>query len=273
VVAPLDAWAIAVRTEAAGARGAAALWRRAQGWAVDRYVASAYRPFARVILVTDEDAAATVAADPTLRTAVIPNGVDAAHFRPDPQARRDHRTLLFTGILGTPANEHAALRLAHRVLPRVREAMPDARLVLAGRAPSRRVAALASRPGVSIVRDVPDLRPLLAGAGVYACPMESGTGIKNKLLEAMACGAAAVATPLACQGMRVRDGEQLVIAGSDDAFASAVSAILGDALLRERLGMSARRYVEAHHDWDAVARAYEAVYAEASAGGPALAAV
>ena len=52
-----------------------------------------------------------------------------------------------------------------------------------------------------VVADVPDLRPWLWGAAVYACPMESGTGIKNKLLEAMAAGAPAVATPLACQGL------------------------------------------------------------------------
>ena len=75
---------------------------------------------------------------------------------------------------------------------------------------------------------MPDLRPWLWGAGVYACPMESGTGIKNKLLEAMAAGAPAVATPLACQGLAVRDGEQLRMADSDEAFAAALVAVLRD---------------------------------------------
>jgi polysaccharide biosynthesis protein PslH len=262
VIAPLDAWALNVHAELGDARGAEAAWRRAQLRAVERFVASAYRPFARVVLVSEEDAAATRAADPRLRTAFIPNGVDAERFRPDPVLVRDPRTLLFTGVLCTPANEQAARRLVERVLPRVHARIPDARLTLAGRSPSPRVAALANRPGVEVVADAPDLRPLLCAAAVFACAMESGTGIKNKLLEAMACGTAAVATPLAVQGMAARDGHELVVADGDEAFATAVVNLLLDADRRERLGDAARRYVERAHSWDAVAQAYEALYDE-----------
>ena len=109
-----------------------------------------------------------------------------------------------------------------------------------GRSPGPRLRAL---PGVRVVADVPDLRPYLWGAAVYACPMESGTGIKNKLLEAMAAGAPAVATPLACQGLAVRDGEQLRIADTDADFAAALVAVL-----RDPAGWPAPRaaYVTAH---------------------------
>jgi glycosyltransferase involved in cell wall biosynthesis len=113
-----------------------------------------------------------------------------------------------------------------------------------------------------VVADVPDLRPYLWGAAVYACPMESGTGIKNKLLEAMAAGAPAVATPLACQGFAVRDGEHLRIADSDADFAAALVAVLRSP---GGLAEAARAYVTAHHDWDAVAAAYYAVYEHAIA--------
>ena len=96
-----------------------------------------------------------------------------------------------------------------------------------------------------------------ASAGVYACPMESGTGMKYKLLEAMAAGAPAVATPLACQGLNVHDGIELRIADGDAAFAAALIATLHSP---GGLGDAARQYVTAHHDWDAVAEAYAAVY-------------
>jgi glycosyltransferase involved in cell wall biosynthesis len=87
--------------------------------------------------------------------------------------------------------------------------------------------------------------------------MESGTGIKNKLLEAMAAGAPAVATSLACQGLAARDGIELRIADDDEAFAAALVATLHSP---GGLGAAARRYAAAHHDWDAVADAYAAVY-------------
>jgi polysaccharide biosynthesis protein PslH len=260
VIAPLDAWELNVRAEQAGATGVEAIWRRAQADAVRRYTSRAYRPFAATVLVSEQDAALTRAADPALRVEVIPNGVDAAHFAPDGGAV-EPATLLFTGVLRTPANEQAAIRLAERVLPAVRARIPQARLVLAGRTPSERVNALAKLPGVEVVADAPDLRPLLRSATVFGCAMESGTGIKNKLLEAMACGAAAVATPLAVQGLSTRDGEELLVA--DDRFADAVVRVLADPELRARLGTAARAYVEREHSWEAVARAYEALYEDA----------
>jgi glycosyltransferase involved in cell wall biosynthesis len=244
VIAPLDAWHLNVRAEAERAAGAERIWRRAQERAVRRWQATAYRAFARVIVVTEEDARAL---DPSLPVTVIPNGVDAASFAP-PGGERSG--VVFTGALDTPANEAAAVRLAERIMPRV-----PAQLTLVGRSPTERVRALGG-----VVGDVPDIRPWLWGAAAYACPMDSGTGIKNKLLEAMAAGAPAVATPLACQGLGVRDGEHLLIAESDADFAAALTATLQDRDAAARRADAARAYVRARHDWDAVAAAYHAVY-------------
>ncbi|MDA0159583.1 glycosyltransferase [Solirubrobacter ginsenosidimutans] len=256
VIAPLDAWHRNVHAEVASATGLERVWRQSQERAVRRFEARAYRPYRRVVLVTDEDAHEVSRLDPSLRTATIPNGVDAAHFAPDGRPRAG---VVFTGALDAPSNEQAALRLAERIMPLVRQSLPDAALTLVGRSPGPRLRALS---GVSVIADVPDLRPYLWGAGVYACPMVSGTGIKNKLLEAMAAGAPAVATPLACQGLAVHDGAELRIADSDGDFAAALVSVLRDPA---GLADAARAYVTARHDWDAVAAAYFAVYEHAVA--------
>jgi glycosyltransferase involved in cell wall biosynthesis len=261
VLAPLDAWHLNVRAEAAAARGVERVWRLTQERAVRRFESQAYRPYARVVLVTEQDARAVAALDPALRVTAIPNGVDAAHLAPPDDAVRDGR-VLFTGALEAPANEQAAVRLVRRILPRLRERVPGAGVDLVGRAPGPAVRALAAEPGVRLAADVPDLRPWLWAAPVYACPMVSGTGIKNKLLEAMAAGAPAVASPLACQGLAVRDGEQLRVAGDDDAFAAALAELLEAPALGARLAEAARSYVLARHDWDAVADAYQSLYEE-----------
>lgn len=247
VIAPLDAWHLNVAAEAASASGVERMWRRLQERAVRRFEARAYAPYRRVVLVTDDDAAAL---DPSLPVVTIPNGVDAARFAPDGRPRSG---VLFTGALDAPANEQAALRLASRIMPLV----PDASLTLVGRSPGPRLRAL---EGVRVIADVPDLRPYLWGAAVYACPMVSGTGIKNKLLEAMAAGAPAVATPLACQGLTVTD--QVRVAAEDEAFAAAIVSLLRDP---GTIAESALAYVREHHDWDAVAAAYFAVYERAVA--------
>jgi glycosyltransferase involved in cell wall biosynthesis len=94
---------------------------------------------------------------------------------------------------------------------------------------------------------------------VYACPMDSGTGIKNKLLEAMAAQAPCVATRLACQGLTAAD---LLVADTDDELASAIVELLRDPARAARLGAAGRAYVREHHDWDVVASAYEALWEE-----------
>jgi glycosyltransferase involved in cell wall biosynthesis len=250
LIAPLDAWHLNVHAEAERAHGAERVWRRQQERAVRRWEANAYRPFRRVVLVTDEDAREVARLDRTLRVATIANGVDAALLAPPPSVERSG--ILFTGALDAPSNSQAATRLAQRILPLVRRELPDAKLTIVGRSPGPDVRALGG-----VVADVPDLRPYLWGAAVYACPMESGTGIKNKLLEAMAAGAPAVATPLACQGI---DASHALVADSDADFAAGLVALLRDRERAAAQADGAREYVRARHDWDAVASAYLALY-------------
>jgi glycosyltransferase involved in cell wall biosynthesis len=90
--------------------------------------------------------------------------------------------------------------------------------------------------------------------------MTHGTGSKNKLLEAMAAGAAAVATPLACRGLAVRGGEHLVVAETDRELADGLVAILQDDELRTRLGAAGRALVAADHTPGEVAARYVSLY-------------
>jgi glycosyltransferase involved in cell wall biosynthesis len=96
--------------------------------------------------------------------------------------------------------------------------------------------------------------------------MTSGTGIKNKLLEAMATGLPAVATTLALQGLTAEDGRELLVADTAVDFATAVLRLLESDDEAKAVGAAARRYVLVHHDWEAVGRAYETVYEEVRSG-------
>jgi glycosyltransferase involved in cell wall biosynthesis len=92
--------------------------------------------------------------------------------------------------------------------------------------------------------------------------MVTGTGIKNKLLEAFANGLPCVATPLATQGMRVTPGRELLVGCDEQQLADHAITLLEDRRAAEALGRAARRYVVENHSWAAVGRAYEQVYEE-----------
>lgn len=262
VLGALDAWHLNVEARALVAAGARRRLLRGEAARVRRFEASEYRRFGRVVVVSEADRAALREVDPMLAVSVIPNGVDARYFAPALSSVRDSSRIVFTGVMSYAPNVLAADFLAREVFPLVRAARPDARLAIVGRKPAPHVRALAELGGVEVTGEVEDLRPWLAGSGAYVCPMVSGTGIKNKLLEAMACGAACVATTLALQGLRVTPGRELLVGTTAQELADGLLRVLGDDECRERLGHAARRYVLREHDWGSVAHAYQDVYRE-----------
>lgn len=184
------------------------------------------------------------------RGTVVPNGVDLAYWtRRSPLASGP--AVAFTGVLGYRPNHDAALRLATRVLPLLRERVPNACLVLAGRDPKPSLrAAAAGRPGVSLVGSCADLRPHLERAAVYCAPLRFASGIQNKLLEALAMELPVVTSEVAAAGLRVAgDRPPLMVADDDESLASALADLLADPWRRTQLGAAGRSYVQRHFSW------------------------
>lgn len=261
VVSALDAAHRNIAARANVATGARRLGLRVQTRFVRRWVATEYTAATAVVLVTQEDAAEVQRVAPDSNVRVVPNGVDADRFHPGAASARDPGTITFHGVMRYAPNVDAALWAADEILPAVRARVPDATLLLVGRSPHPEVAALAERPGIRVTGGVDDIAPWLARTSVYLCPMRHGTGIKNKLLEAMACGAPCVATPLAAQGIRVDVGTDLRVGRSADELAQHTADLLADPVAADALGTAARRRVVEDHSWGAVADAYTRLYA------------
>jgi glycosyltransferase involved in cell wall biosynthesis len=194
------------------------------------------------------------------RIAVIPNGVDLEYFayRPAPEPGR----IVFTGSMNWPPNEDAAEHFARDVMPAVRSRIPDATFWIVGADPSPRVRNLANIAGVKVTGTVTDIRPWIWSAAVYASPLRFGLGVKNKILEAMACGAAIVATTRSLSGTPLVDGRDAMVADDDTNFADAVVRVLSDSELRNSLAREARRKAEVEYSWDSISARFEELYRE-----------
>ena len=225
------------------------------------------RSFPVVTVVAEADAAAVRRLSPGLRVEVIPNGVDAERFKPKPDCQVAAETVAFVGAMSFPPNVAAVGWFARSVLPLIRETRPGVRLVITGRDPAPSVAALAADPAVTVTGAVDDVRPYLASAAVVLAPMVSGSGIKNKVLEALAMGRPVVATPLGAEGVAAEPGRDLVIADGPATFARAVLDLLGEPGRAAEMGNRGRALVERLYTWDACAARYASIYAEL-AGAP-----
>ena len=189
---------------------------------------------------------------------LVSNGVDAEMFQPL-DLPEEPATIVFSGAMSFGPNVVAAQLLAREILPVVHASVPEARVIIAGRDPTRAVQALAG-PNVEVTGSVADLRPYLARATVVACPMLSGSGVKNKVLEAMAMGRALVGTPLAVEGLDIEPGRHVAVANAPTGVARAIVDLLRDAPARRRMGESARQRVAERYTWEACAATYERLY-------------
>jgi len=219
-----------------------------------------FNGYQRTVVVSDRDAQTLRALAPGLAVAVIPNGVDLNRFVPTDH-EPDTPTLIFTGNYDYAPNLDAALCLIREVFPAVKQAVPEAELLIVGNNPPDSLRRLAGG-GVQVIGRVPDLRPYLDDAQVYVSPLRIGAGIKNKILEAMAMQTAVVATPISCEGISVRDGQEAIIASEPAAISRAAIRLLQDPALRRQIAGNGRRLVEAHYSWERTADAYEMLYAQ-----------
>ena len=159
------------------------------------YETEAFEWFAHHTIISDQDRQ-LVQHPQRDRIHVVPNGIALDYFQPRPQAAKTC-DLLFCGNMAYHPNVDAACWLAEEILPRVQAQHPQAQLLVAGTTPAARVLALARRPGVTVSGWLPDIRTAYAQAQVFVAPMRVGTGLQNKLLEAMAMQLPCVTTTLA----------------------------------------------------------------------------
>jgi glycosyltransferase involved in cell wall biosynthesis len=196
------------------------------------------------------------AAAPGLASAaIIPNGVDLKAFPFEDPARRAP-ILLFFGNLGYFHNVEPARHVALQVLPRVRQQVPDAVLRIAGARPTAAVRQLERLPGVDVVGPVPDMAAEIHRASVAVLPMVSGSGMKNKVIEAFSAGTPVVTNAAGAEGLSaVEPGRHYLRAEGAAGIADACVRLLTNPSDRSRLAGHARELVERRFSWESAIEA------------------
>jgi len=190
---------------------------------------------------------------------VIPNGVNV-HDYPYIEDNREEHMIVFTGHMSYFPNTDAAVYFATEIFPIIRSHVPNALFFIVGADPPPRVQRLARIPGICVTGRVPRIQDYLMRATVAVAPMRSGSGILNKILEAMASGAPVVATSYAIGGLEAIEGEHLLVADDTREIAEHVINLFLDPKLRRYLARNARRLVEEKYTWERAVTMLEEVY-------------
>jgi glycosyltransferase involved in cell wall biosynthesis len=126
--------------------------------------------------------------------------------------------------------------------------------------------------GVEVPGEVDDMRAWLTGSRVWAGPFTSGTGIKTKLLEAMATDLPAVVTPLGHRGLDIVSGRDLLVGSTEEELAAHLIRVLQDEAFARTLGETGGAFVRNGYDWPVVAASHARLYGDVIAEKAALSA-
>lgn len=181
---------------------------------------------------------------------LIPNGVDSEYFTPAAVATIP-LSAVFWGRLDFGPNVDAIGWFLEQVWPRVLGQVPQARFDIFGFNPTDEMRKLAGKVGVSVRADLPDLREEVRRRQVVVLPFVSGSGIKNKLLEAAAMAMPIVGSPKALSGLRGRP--PIRIARTSYQWVEHLRRFWDEEAVRHQWGEAARHWVVKYHTWDSAA--------------------
>ena len=211
-------------------RGMAPLFRSAIS---ERYYAHQCSA-AMVVSPVDKKALDRVSSLPA-KSHVLLNGVI---IPPHAAVPKIGNRLIFSGNMNFPPNQSAALWFIEKVLPLVREQLPDTQLVLAGANPSPELLALESET-IHVTGFVEDMNREIACSAVYVAPLISGGGFKNKVVE----------TPMAVEFLEPEARERVAVADSPAEMAAHIVGVLRDpAAFQDRLEFL-YNYVSTNLSW------------------------
>lgn len=203
------------------------------------------KKFKILIAITDEQKRFYEEHIKNLKIVEIPNSVDTDYFKPSEEP--DDKVILFTGIMNYYPNIDAVKFFCKEIFPLIKSSKKDISFYIVGKDPTEEILKLHNGKDIIVTGYVEDVRRFLNKAAVFVAPIRMGSGLRNKILEAMSSGKAIVCTKEATEGLKVENKKHLILANSAKEFAYWVIKLLEDKNFRVFLSINARKFVEENY--------------------------
>ncbi|HVN04372.1 MAG TPA: glycosyltransferase [Bryobacteraceae bacterium] len=203
--------------------------------------------FSYLLAASEKDAEQARRISPGANVLVYPNLIPMA---PLPN-RSPEEVIAFSGNLEYHPNLAAVRYFQQSIWPGLRERWPGLTWRIIGKNAESVRKLTEGDPRIQVTGAVGDAIAELARAKVAIVPILAGSGTRVKIIEAWAAGTPVVSTSLGAEGLPVREGEHLLLADTVTSFQDAVSSLLSDPALRDRIARAGRYLFECEFSWDA----------------------
>lgn len=189
---------------------------------------------------------------------VVPNGIQ--DLKTLQERDKNANGLLFMGNMSYFPNEDAALFLMKEVMPLISKKLPDMKLYIVGNLPSKKLQKYHSTH-IVVTGFVPDMYPYIAKSRIAVAPLRYGTGIQNKVLDAMFVGIPQIVSRRAAEGFHNLSGEEFIVSECErQVFSQNILKLWDDFQLQEKLIENGENYVLHHYSWGKSVEILEALF-------------
>jgi glycosyltransferase involved in cell wall biosynthesis len=152
--------------------------------------------------------------------------------------------------MGYFPNKNAILWFYKNCWEIIKKQEPDAQLVIAGRNPGADLEKYNNHNSVQVSGEVDSVATVLQNAHLAIAPMQSGSGMQFKILEAMACQLPVVTTTIGLGTIPAVNNDSIMVTDNPDEFAHCCLRLLADDILAKSIGEKARQLIQQNFTWE-----------------------
>ena len=181
---------------------------------------------------------------------VIPNGIGEYFTQFNSDKINKEYDLVFVGNLSYPPNIESCLFIVNQILPLFENKGKSISVLLSGANPTQKIQKLNQLKNVTVQGWVEDIRYSYAKGKIFIAPLFIGTGLQNKLLEAMALNIPCITTSLANNALKAKPNKEILIANSATEFYQTIQQLLKNTNQTEELKVNAKNFVIKNYSWE-----------------------
>jgi len=185
----------------------------------------------------------------TKKINVLSNGIDLNYFSVNVKSVPSYE-IVFIGNLSYEPNIQCANYIVKFILPMLKKNKPNIKLLISGANPSKKVLSLQNKH-VKIQGWVDDIREAYLSGSVFVAPLELGSGLQNKLLEAMSLGLPCITSHLANGALNAAENKEILLANSPKEYTDHIISLLSDQKKYNTISTAGQKYVISNYNWNA----------------------
>jgi len=214
---------------------------------IKRFEVSYLNSYDLLVPITDRDGIILDKLGNTKPRHTSQTGIDFASLVPTAR-KLEFPSLFHIGALDWAPNQEGLIWFFNQCWPKIHQENPDLKFYLAGRNAPEWFERIIKLDGVEYLGEINDAYDFVNSKAVMVVPLFSGSGMRIKIIEGMALGKPIVTTDIGTEGIPTENGKNILIANEADRFTEAITQLINDRELSNRIGKSAIGFIQEKFD-------------------------